>query len=253
MPTTIQMKQGVNSIATRYTGEMGEGFYNQTVKTLHMLDGTTPGGTPLAKADVSNVMNPNFDNGSTHIQLPAVPSSSRPTNTAFGMIYANESDGTIEFARDALGNAETWIPFLAGASISESTTTVNVVSPIGLQLISGVAAFRHRTGSVRIGAVRVQFGTVFNLHFLSNGTSAARGSIPYPTAFPTQVISLIGTPLNLRYGVLSLDSIPSSSSTRQANIASNRTHIPFKFSATRTNDSGRLDGDAAFSWIAIGH
>ena len=55
MAKLLRLRRGTNTQHTTFTGAEGEVTVNTTNDSLHVHDGTTAGGTELAKADLSNV------------------------------------------------------------------------------------------------------------------------------------------------------------------------------------------------------
>ena len=55
MPTEVQLRRGTTVQHSTFTGALGEVTVNTTKKTLVVHDGSTAGGTEIAKADLSNV------------------------------------------------------------------------------------------------------------------------------------------------------------------------------------------------------
>jgi len=57
MATQVQFRRGSTSQHDSFTGAVGEISVNTTTETLHVHDGSTTGGFPLARADGNNVVN----------------------------------------------------------------------------------------------------------------------------------------------------------------------------------------------------
>ena len=55
MPTEVQLRRGTTVQHSTFTGALGEVTVNTTKKTIVVHDGSTAGGTEIAKADLSNV------------------------------------------------------------------------------------------------------------------------------------------------------------------------------------------------------
>ena len=55
MATQVQFRRGTTSQHNSFTGATGEISVNTTTETLHVHDGSTAGGFPLARADAANV------------------------------------------------------------------------------------------------------------------------------------------------------------------------------------------------------
>ena len=55
MPTQVQLRRGTTVQHESFTGALGEVTVNTSKKTLVVHDGSTVGGTEIAKADLSNV------------------------------------------------------------------------------------------------------------------------------------------------------------------------------------------------------
>lgn len=56
--TDILLKRGTTAKINAYTGTAGEPVYNSETKTIHLMNGSTKGGTILAKkTDIPNVSN----------------------------------------------------------------------------------------------------------------------------------------------------------------------------------------------------
>ena len=55
MPTQVQLRRGTTVQHESFTGALGEVTVNTTKKTIVVHDGSTVGGTEIAKADLSNV------------------------------------------------------------------------------------------------------------------------------------------------------------------------------------------------------
>ena len=62
MATQVQFRRGTTSQHNSFTGATGEISVNTTTETLHVHDGSTAGGFPLARADGNNVSDWNVTN-----------------------------------------------------------------------------------------------------------------------------------------------------------------------------------------------
>jgi predicted secreted protein len=57
MATQVQFRRGSDSEHNSFTGVEGEITVNTTNKSIHVHDGSTVGGTEVARADLSNINN----------------------------------------------------------------------------------------------------------------------------------------------------------------------------------------------------
>lgn len=60
MATQVQLRRGTSTECDAFTGVVGEAFYDTTNKRLRISDGSTPGGTALAKTSELPGSNPQF-------------------------------------------------------------------------------------------------------------------------------------------------------------------------------------------------
>ena len=145
----------------RKTGSKGEVFYDQNNNTLRLFDGTTAGGTGLAKNDLTNVSNSDLiaklqaagvlggggDTGGggntggggtatifTGVSLGVNP----PTSPAAGTIWFNTENGRL-YVYYSDGNSSQWVqpqtPTVGaggGSGGAEALTDLNDVSIVGL-------------------------------------------------------------------------------------------------------------------------
>ena len=97
MPTQVQLRRGTTVQHESFTGALGEVTVNTTKKTLVVHDGSTVGGTEIAKADLSNVSTITATsaatlttarniggvsfNGSANIDLPGVNTTGNQNTT----------------------------------------------------------------------------------------------------------------------------------------------------------------------------
>jgi hypothetical protein len=97
MPTQVQLRRGTTVQHESFTGALGEVTVNTTKKTIVVHDGSTVGGTEIAKADLSNVSTITATtaatlatprniggvsfNGSANIDLPGVNTTGNQNTT----------------------------------------------------------------------------------------------------------------------------------------------------------------------------
>ena len=190
MASTLRLKRGTTAANNRHTGQEGEPLYDTGAKTIRVHDGTTAGGTALARADMANVQNPNFDQaGSVSLTLPTGPASERPTNTVEGMIRRDSDTGKVVVAKDALGNADTWEEIVTAASggsgfLSSAASSIPGTS----ETVTGARGTgTHTRGYIWVGSLLVQWGHVGAYTGLTNPTTSpqtvtATSALAFPTA-----------------------------------------------------------------------
>lgn len=88
MATTIKLRRGTTAQHSTFTGSEGEVTINTTKDTAVVHDGSTAGGFELARADVNNVNNPQF-NGTSSLKVPVGTSAQRPASPSNGQIRYN--------------------------------------------------------------------------------------------------------------------------------------------------------------------
>lgn len=98
----------------RKLGSRGEIFYDRDSNTLRLFDGSTTGGTLLAKADLTNVTNANFLAKAT----AAGVSGGSSVNTFSTVAVSGQSDIVADSSSDIL-------TFVAGTNITITTNATN--------------------------------------------------------------------------------------------------------------------------------
>ena len=104
-PPFQRFRRGTATAAASVTPSAGQIFIDTTVNTLRVGDGSRAGGHPLAKADWSNVSNPNLSALNTGLSLPSGTTAQRPSNTRGGLFRWNSTTSRVEVATDG---ASTW-------------------------------------------------------------------------------------------------------------------------------------------------
>lgn len=95
MATRIQFRRGTTAQHASFTGAVGEMTVNTDKDCVVVHDGSTSGGFEMARADVSNVSNPQFS-GTGSMQLPAGTTAQRPGSAQAGELRYNSSTGGFE-------------------------------------------------------------------------------------------------------------------------------------------------------------
>lgn len=95
MPTILKFRRGTTSQHSSFTGAVGEITVDTDKDCAVVHDGSTSGGFPVMRADVSNVTNPQFG-GALALKLPDGSTAQRPGSPVNGQIRYNNSDGIIE-------------------------------------------------------------------------------------------------------------------------------------------------------------
>jgi hypothetical protein len=142
MPKTLQFRRGTTSELSSEAGSIGELFVDTTKKTVVVMDGTTTGGTPLAKA--SDLLNLNYA-GLTPRVLASTANSATPTLNTDNydmMVITGQSTAITSFTTNLSGTpangqklwisitgttaiAITWGSSFESSTISLPTTTVS--------------------------------------------------------------------------------------------------------------------------------
>ena len=150
MATRIQFRRGTTSQHSTFTGAVGEMTVDTEKDTLIVHDGATAGGFELARADVSNVDNPQFG-GTSSLLLPDGTTAQRPSGTN-GQIRYNTSNNYVEGYQ---GGA--WMPLgiVVASSVAEFGTQVTVAA--------------GSTGVLVSGTHTKQYGTQTDVYLFANG------------------------------------------------------------------------------------
>lgn len=133
MPTRFQLRRGTTSQHASFTGASGEVTYDTDRKSAKVHNGSTVGGYEMARADVNNVTNPDFNAGNESIVMPKGVSAARPANPSGGEIRYNESTGIIEaysqggwHAMGSFGKVSRWNK----TTISSITSGINTLANV---------------------------------------------------------------------------------------------------------------------------
>jgi hypothetical protein len=124
MAKLLKLRRGTDTQHSTFTGAEGEVTVNTTNDSLHVHDGTTAGGTELAKADLSNVTAGSI--GPTQLEATAVTAGSYGSSSAVPT-FTVDADGRLT----AAGTTS-----LSTISADDSSVTItdNGVDPGGISL-----------------------------------------------------------------------------------------------------------------------
>jgi len=127
MTTRFQLRRGTASEHATFTGAVGEVTYDTDLKTARVHDGSVSGGRIIARADVSNVSNPQFD-GIYSLKLPTGTTAQRPSSPVNGQMRYNSSNGFVEVYSNGA-----WMPndVVAKATMAEFTSQVTLSATSG--------------------------------------------------------------------------------------------------------------------------
>lgn len=136
MAKQVQLRRGTSTECDAFTGVVGESFYDTTNKRLRMSDGSTAGGTPLAK--LSEII----AQGKHTIWIPATAMQARMTNGAARGTFETSTNknnfttfdfdaSTQEFAQFSVAMPKSWnlstVTFQPVWSHPSTTTNFGVV------------------------------------------------------------------------------------------------------------------------------
>lgn len=110
MSTQVQLRRGTSTECDAFTGVVGEAFYDTTNKRLRMSDGSTAGGTALAK--LSDVGVADGDYGDIVVSSSGtVMSIDSNVLTSAGRALIDDSDATAQRATlNISGKRKIWVP-----------------------------------------------------------------------------------------------------------------------------------------------
>lgn len=154
MSTQIQFRRGTTAQHAAFTGALAEVTVDTDKKTVVVHDGTTAGGTPLAKETHTHTassvsVSPSGGISSTDVQGALVELDSEKANTV-----SPNTSGTFThtggFTLDGLQKLKTGANIASASTINLSTATGNTV---------------HITGTTSISAVTLSNGQTMNVIF----------------------------------------------------------------------------------------
>lgn len=121
MPTTLQFRRGNDAAASAVTGANGEIYINTQTKTVHIHDGVTAGGSPLANASsVTDAIN-----------TAASDASAKAANA-----FSNATSYAVTMAATAYANAMYWANSLANSAYSNAVIFAANASNISTGTVS---------------------------------------------------------------------------------------------------------------------
>ena len=154
MATTLQIRRGTNTQHGSFTGAAGEITVNTTNNSLHVHDNSTAGGFELARANVSNVSNPQFS-GTSSLLVPNGTTAQRPGSPANGQIRYNTTTGALEaYVAGAWGDVGIGSTIPAGSILAYTLSS----APTGFLLCNGAAVSRT-TYSALFAVIGTDYGT----------------------------------------------------------------------------------------------
>ncbi|MEK9769600.1 MAG: tail fiber protein [Betaproteobacteria bacterium] len=154
MATTLQIRRGTNTQHGSFTGAAGEITVNTTNNSIHVHDNSTAGGFELARANVSNVSNPQFS-GTSSLLVPNGTTAQRPGSPANGQIRYNTTTGALEaYVAGAWGNVGIGSTLPSGSILAYTLST----APTGFLLCNGAAVSRT-TYSALFAVIGTDYGT----------------------------------------------------------------------------------------------
>ena len=177
MTTRFQARRGTTAEHAIFTGAVGEVTVDTDKDCAVVHDGSTSGGFPIARADVSNVSNPQFS-GTSSLLLPKGTTAQRPSSATNGQIRYNTTITQCEIYQDGYWNPigtvlqtkyvidDTQANYTSGtlAKITTLSATITPISPrskivieIGLNggsYVGGIGYYKDNTIANHITANR---------------------------------------------------------------------------------------------------
>ncbi len=258
MATQVQFRRGSTSQHNSFTGAVGEISVNTTTETLHVHDGSTTGGFPLARADGNNVVNWDVTrvdvSGVYEMNGTTIIDASRQFVGA-GLQIDTTSSNSVDFqVVDSQANAS-----FNGARIDYTSTGTDTLtadrSKVALNIVAnsdvagGDTSNEHRLHGIRVvtkatGDSDLIYGVYSSAEAeQTTGTvSALYGS--YNQALADAAAGQIST----TYGSYNLASLTASSGATLTNVYGS--YSLANFSSTQDSDVSKMVGNAGEVQIA---
>ena len=170
MAKLLKLRRGTDTQHTTFTGAEGEVTVNTTNDSLHVHDGTTAGGTELAKADLSNVAAGSI--GPTQLEATAVTAGSYGSSSAVPT-FTVDADGRLTAAGttslSTISADDTNITILddgvSGGSVGITVDGTAVFAADSTLLVPNV-------DTVVADNLKVKFGTGSDLEIYHDGSNS---------------------------------------------------------------------------------
>ena len=200
MTTSVQRRRGTTVQHSTFTGLEGEITVDTTKDTAVVHDGSTVGGFPLAKENLSNV---------NVTSLSAITGSSTASDDLF-IIYDTSTSTIKKITRDELNNAIEQDALanvtITGGSINGTTIGASTASTGAFTTLSASGAFSANGGAtlgdasgdaltINSSAVSIPNGLNFDSNTLV--IDATNNRVGVGTASPAYALSIVGSTLDI--------------------------------------------------------